>query len=105
MDLVKVWRVAWPCGVTYFGVRPADTAASLRSKLRTAATRPVSTSRLARACRDLAVENATVEEIASFGEEAAALHFANGLIAALPGDKRLNTRNLSANSRRSGGSR
>ena len=91
-----VWQVAWPDGQTYFGMRN-ETVTSLRAMLRTAernyGVKPY-TVPLARACRDWGADNAVVEPVSQHDQEVAAIEIANGLIASLPADKRINVRRL-----------
>jgi hypothetical protein len=101
--MFKVWRVAWPEGSTYIGVRRAETVESFRSRLGAAARNfgtPYYTNRLAKACRDLGELNAQIGIIASYPSEAEAVFFANGLIDELATDKRLNVGHLATNAGR-----
>jgi hypothetical protein len=97
-----VWQVAWPNGEVYFGVRH-ETAESFRAKLRTAGRSygaPNYTNPVARACRDWGVDNAVFEPVSQHDQEVAAIEIANGRIASLPADKRLNVRPLVPSRRR-----
>jgi hypothetical protein len=95
----RIVRVRWPDGREHYGVRAADTEATVRTKLRLAV-RCGDRSPLARAARHWGVENAEVTFVGTHGEEARALEVANGLIAGLPAHRRLNMRRLSPNHRR-----
>jgi hypothetical protein len=95
----RIIRVRWPDGGDYYAVRPADTEARVRSRLRTAV-RCGDPSPLACAARYWGVENAEVTLVGAHSEEAPALEVANGLIDALPAHRRLNVRRLYPNRNR-----
>lgn len=100
MRTFKVWRVGFPNGAAYYGVRPAETATSFRSRLRADAKGRTNNSRLLVAVRTRGLENVNFQMMAEFDTETEGLLLANRLIDELPVELRLNSHYLSSNGRR-----
>jgi len=97
-----VFRVQFPNGDTYYGVRPADTAESFRARIKTSATSGYT--RLHRAARVMGTaETMQIKLLVEFDEAERAVLYANRLIDELAPEHRLNDRHLWHFPRRGGG--
>jgi hypothetical protein len=100
-NLFPVFRVRFPDGSTYYGVRPRDTVASFRRRLRTGV-RAGHTEPIARAAGQWGTDATAmaIDIIADFSQEPLAVAWANGQRDEVDPALRLNSRPLPCSSRR-----